>query len=150
MWVNLQALQTDNAGEFIGKKWTKMVQDSGFNHYTSAPYAPSMNSYAERVIRTIIGHASAMLWAAGLKEEFWALAAKASVYLLIRSSHSGLDNSTPHEMWFKVRPHLGHVRIWGCRTWAAVSPGPHTLPSQALEICGFYLDKFQVSHLPPA
>ena len=117
--LRLQALQTDNAGEFLGKKWTKMVQDAGFNHYTSAPYAPSMNSYAERVIRTVVGHASSMLWTAGIREDFWALAAKASVYLLNRSPHKGLD-ITPYEMWFNTKPHLGHIRTWGCRAWAAV------------------------------
>ena len=117
--LRLQALQTDNAGKFLGKKWTKMVQDARFNYYISAPYAPSMNSYAERVIRTIAGHASAMLWTAGIREDFWELAAKASVYLLNRSPHKGLD-STPYEKRFNKKPHLGHIRIWGCRAWAAV------------------------------
>jgi len=52
--------------------------------------------------------------------EFWALAAKASVYLLNRSPYSGLEESTPHEMWFKQKPHVGHIRVWGCRAWSAV------------------------------
>lgn len=81
----LYRLQTDNAGEFLGQKWTKMCQDGGILHYTTAPYGPSMNSYAERVIRTVVNHASSMLWTAGVQVEFWALAAKASVYLLNRT-----------------------------------------------------------------
>ena len=52
--------------------------------------------------------------------EFWALAAKASVYLLNHSLHSGLDNTTPHEMWFGKKPHVGHIRVWVCRAYAAV------------------------------
>ena len=111
----LLTLQTDNAGEFMGKKWTKMCQDFGITHFTSAPYGPSMNSYAERVLRTVVGHASSMLWTAGVQVEFWALAAKASVYLLNRSPHSGLDDSAPYEMWHKAKPHVGHIRTWGCR-----------------------------------
>ena len=43
----LLILQTDNAGEFIGKKWTKVCQDEWILHYTTAPYGPSMNLYAE-------------------------------------------------------------------------------------------------------
>jgi len=31
-----------------------------------------------------------------------------------------LEETTPHEMWFKEKPHLGHIRVWGCRAWAAV------------------------------
>jgi len=116
----LLILQTDNAAEFIGKKWMKVYQDEGISYYTTAPYGPSMNSYAERVIRSIVNHASSMLWMAGIREEFWALAAKASAYLLNRSPHSGLEECTPHEMWFKQKPHVGHIRVWGCRAWSAV------------------------------
>ena len=116
----LLTLQTDNAGEFMGKKWTKMCQDFGITHFTSAPYGPSMNSYAERVLRTVVGHASSMLWTAGVQVEFWALAAKASVYLLNRSPHSGIEDSTPYEMWHKIKPHVGYIRTWGCRAWAAI------------------------------
>ena len=49
-----------------------------------------------------------------------ALAAKASLYLLNRPPHSGLDDSTPYEMWHKTKPHVGHIRTWGCRAWAAI------------------------------
>jgi len=107
----LLILQTDNAGEFIGKKWTKLCQDEGISHYTTAPYGPSMNSYAECVIWSIVNHASSMLWTVEIKEKFWALAAKASVYLLNRSPHSGLEESIPHEMWFKQKPHVGHIKV---------------------------------------
>ena len=81
------------------KKWTKVCQDEGMTHYTTARYGTSLDSYAEQVIRTIVEHASTMLWMAGIKEEFWALAAKASVYPLNGSPRSGLEGSTPHEMW---------------------------------------------------
>ena len=110
----LYCLQTDNAGEFLGQKWTKMCQDGGILHYMTAPYGLNMNSYAERVIRTVVNHTSSILWTAGVQVEFWALAAKASVYLLNRSAHSGLDNTTPHKMWFGKKPHVGHIRVWGC------------------------------------
>jgi len=40
----LLILQTDNAGEFIGKLWTKVCQNEGIIHYTTAPYRPSSRS----------------------------------------------------------------------------------------------------------
>lgn len=105
----------------MGKKWTSYCQQEGIEHYTCAPYGPSMNSYAERVIKTIVNHAPSMLWHAGIAEDFWALAVKASVYLLNRSPHSGLGGEcTPYEMWYKKKPHVGHVRTWGCRAYAAI------------------------------
>ena len=80
-----------------------------------------MNSYVERVIKSIVTHASAMLWHSGVKEDMWALAAKASVYLHNRVPNRSLPNEiTPHEMWYGTIPHVGHIRVWGCRAWAAV------------------------------
>lgn len=67
----LLTLQTDHAGEFMGKKWTKMCQDFGITHFTSAPYGPSMNSYAERILRTVVGYVSSMRLTAGVQVEFW-------------------------------------------------------------------------------
>ena len=117
----LLVIQSDNAKEFVGKKWTKFCQSNGIEHITSQPYAPGMNSYVERVIRTIVNHASIMLWASGVSEAFWALACKASAYLLNRSPHSSLDdNITPYESWHGKKPHVGHIRVWGCRAYAAV------------------------------
>ena len=115
----LLVLQTDNAAEFIKKKWTKLCQDNGIEHITTQPYAPSMNSYVERVIRTIVEHASTMLWTAGIDENCWALACKASAYLLNRSPHSSLE-VTPYEIWHGKKRHVGHIRMWGCRAYAAI------------------------------
>ena len=133
-------LQTDNAAEFVGKKWTKLCQDNGIEHITTQPYAPSMHSYVERVIRTIVEHASTMLWTAGINENFWALACKASAYLLNRSPHTCLD-VTPYEMWHGRKPHVGHIRIWGCRAYAAILKEKRTKFDSKSKDCilvGFY------------
>jgi len=45
------------------------MNTTGIEHITCAPYASSMNSYVERVIKSITGHASAMLWRAGVRED---------------------------------------------------------------------------------
>lgn len=113
-------LQSDNAGEFLGKQWTKYCQDSGIKHITCAPYAPGMNSMVERLIKSLTEHASSMLWHANIDEKFWALAVKASLYLHNRTPCRTLNGFTPYEKWHGKPPHVGHVRIWGCSAWAAV------------------------------
>jgi len=111
--VRILVLRTDNGEEFI---WKAFVKWTGIEHITCAPYASSMNSYVERVIKSIIGHVSAMLWHAGIQEDMWALAAKASTYLHNRVSNKSLEGEvTPYEMWTGRKPHVGHIRIWGCR-----------------------------------
>lgn len=138
----LRVIQSDNAKEFVGKKWTAFCQNNGIEHITSQPYAPSMNSYVERVIRTIVNHASTMLWSSVVNESFWALACKASTYLLNRSSHSSLDNNiTPYELWHGTKPHVGHIRIWGCRAYAAIPKERRTKfdnKSRDCVLIGFY------------
>ena len=135
-------LQSDNGGEFGGKEFTKWTQDSGIEHITCAAYASSMNSYVERVIKSIITHASAMLWHAGVREDMWALAAKASVYLHNRVPNRSLPNEvTPYELWHGSIPHVGHIRVWGCRAWAAIPKKKRTKwDSKSAEsiLVGFY------------
>ena len=136
----LLVIQSDNAKEFVGKKWTSFCQNNGIEHIISQPYGPSMNSYVERVIRTIVSHASTMVWAAEVNEDFWALACKASTYLLNRSPHSSID-CTPYESWFGKKPHVGHIRIWGCRAYAAVPKDRRSKFDTKLRDCilvGFY------------
>jgi len=82
--LNILTLQTDNGREFTGKAFVKWVQETGIEHITCAPYTPSMNSYVESAIKSIIGHALAMLWHAGVQEDMWVLPAKASTYLYNR------------------------------------------------------------------
>lgn len=57
----LLMLQTVNAGEFMAKKCTQVCQDVEMTNFTTATNGRHMNSYAERVIRTILEHASTML-----------------------------------------------------------------------------------------
>ena len=90
-------------------------RNRGIEILFTAGYTPNMNSIAERAIRTIIEHASSLLWAANLPVGFWACAVKTSVYLLNRSPHSALDGLTPYQAWYGNKPNLGNLRVFGCR-----------------------------------
>lgn len=67
-------LHSGNGGEFASREFAKWTQDTGIEHITCAPYASSMNSYVERVIKSIGTHASAMVWHSGVREDMWVLA----------------------------------------------------------------------------
>ena len=151
----LLVLQTDGGGEFTAKEFTEWTQDSGINHMICAPYASSMNLYVERVIKSIISHASAMLWYVGVGANLWALAAKASAYLHNRVLDRRLPGEiTPYEMWHGsgMKPHVGHIRVWGCRAWAAVLKEKWTKWQSKSSECilvGFYDTKnlYQLWHI---
>ena len=86
---------------------------------TTQPYTPDMNGTAERVIRNIVEHASAMLWSSFLGLCFWYEAVKSAVYLKNRSPH-GAHDRTPFELWTGTVPSLAHLGIFGCRCYALV------------------------------
>ena len=114
-------LHVDMDGEWISNKIRANCRNTGVEILYTAGYAPNMNSIAERAIRTIIEHASALLWAASLPVGFWVCAVKTSVYLLNRSPHSALpDCITPFEAWHGRPPNIGHLRIFGCKAAAHI------------------------------
>lgn len=108
-------------GKYIGNDLRTHLRNHGVALLLTQPYAPQMNSLAERMIRTVIEHASAMLWCAMLPVGFWACATKCSVFLLNRSPASSLPEAmTPYEAWYGQKPNLGFLKVFGCRAAAHV------------------------------
>ena len=108
-------------GEYISNDFRLHLRNKGISLFLTQPYAPQMNSLSERMMRTIIEHASSMLWCAMLPVGFWSYATQCSVFLLNRSPASALPNSiTPYEAWFGLKPNLGFLKVFGCRAAAHV------------------------------
>ena len=104
----------DIGGEWVSNDMRGHCRNRGIELLFTAGYTPNMNSIAERAIRSIIEHASSLLWAATLPVGFWVCAVRTSTYLLNRSPHSALD-VTPYEVWYGRPPNLGHLRVFGCK-----------------------------------
>lgn len=49
-----------------------------------------------------------------IEKNMWGEAVQAAVYLLNRSPTSCIQNITPAELWYKVKPDVGKLRIFGC------------------------------------
>lgn len=113
-------LHVDVGGEWVSGDMRAHCRNRGIEILFTSGYAPNMNSIAERSIRSIIEHASSLLWAAFLPVGFWVCAVRTSVYLLNRSPHSALNGMTPFEAWFGKLPNLGHLRVFGCKAAAHI------------------------------
>ncbi|GKE41266.1 zinc finger, CCHC-type containing protein [Tanacetum coccineum] len=55
-----------------------------------------------------------MLSYSGLSEGFWGEAMLTAYYLLNRVPNKR-NKTTPYELWYKKRPNLSYLRVWGCR-----------------------------------
>ena len=51
----------------------------------------------------------------------WAEAARKTVYVHNRISHSALGNKTPKEMFSGEKPEVSHLKIFGCPVYIHIS-----------------------------
>jgi hypothetical protein len=109
----LKAIRSDNAPEFI--KMSKELQKEGIRIELTVPYTPSQNGVAERLNRTLITKARAMLVAAELPSQLWVEAVHVACYLknlTLTNTDAGLKS--PEELWTGRSLNLGHLRTFGC------------------------------------
>ncbi|KAL0417138.1 UNVERIFIED_CONTAM: Retrovirus-related Pol polyprotein from transposon TNT 1-94 [Sesamum latifolium] len=86
----------------------------GIIHETTAPYTPQQNGVSERKNRVLKEMVNSMLSYSGLSDGFWGEAMLTACYLLNRVPNKR-NKVTPYELWYKKKPNLNYLRIWGCR-----------------------------------
>ncbi|GJX81209.1 zinc finger, CCHC-type containing protein [Tanacetum coccineum] len=107
----IKTLRTDRGGEYYDPVFFQSV---GIIHETTAPYTPQQNGVAERKNRALKEMVNSMLSYSGLSEGFWGEAMLTACYLLNRVPNKR-NKTTPYELWYKKRPNLAFLRVWGCR-----------------------------------
>lgn len=110
-------IYSDNGSEYKNENLTTWLQDRGINHGFSAPYTPQQNGLIEREIRTVLDSARTMLLKANLTQQLWAEAVSTAVYLLNRVPTRNNPETTPYELWFKLKPNLKHLKVFGQRAF---------------------------------
>ena len=116
----IQFIRSDNGGEFIGQQWAQLLTWLGIQRQLTSPYSPHQNGVVERLNRTIGESTRAMLHYAGLPERFWTLASQAAVYINNRLPSKATGKLTPYQLWHGKRPHIGHIRTFGCLVYTLV------------------------------
>ena len=108
-----KAIRLDRGKEFLNvSTW---CQEKGIEIQKTAPYSPSQNGIAERMNRTLVEIARAMI--RGLPEFLWEYAIAHASYLRNRASTNSLKSGTPYEKWFKKKPNISHLREFGTPVW---------------------------------
>ena len=88
-------------------------------HETSVAHCPQQNGVAERMNRTLLDSARAMVYHAKLSKVFWAEAVNTAAYIRNRvvTSTSG---KTSYERWYGRISDVSHFRVFGCIAYAHV------------------------------
>ncbi|KXZ41602.1 hypothetical protein GPECTOR_370g152 [Gonium pectorale] len=125
-------LQTDRGRELISGELEAYLESKGMWHDLSAPYTPQLNGKAERLNRTLLSKARAMIFESGLSLGHWGWAIETANVLRNRLPVTGRDK-TPWELFFGVRPVVSHLRVFGSTAYAL---RPEDLRSSKMEPTG--------------
>nr|GEV18837.1 zinc finger, CCHC-type [Tanacetum cinerariifolium] len=107
----VKTLRADRGGEYYDHVYFQYV---GIIHETTAPYTPQQNGIAERKNRALKEMVNSMLSYSSLGEGFWGEAMLTTCYMLNKVPNKR-NKTTPYELWYKKRPNLAFLRVWGCR-----------------------------------
>lgn len=118
--LKVSTVRSDNEGEFTSNEFKDFCRKRGISCELTASYNPEMNGVAERANRTLCEKAHCMLKDSGLDERFWSDAILTSTYLTNRTCTEALGNRTQFEIWFKRKPDLSHLRVFGCIAYAHI------------------------------
>ena len=108
-----KVIRSDRGGEYTTSILRKFYSEQGIKAEYTAGYAPQQNGVAERKNRSLSEMALCMLLDAGMPRKFWAEAVNTAAYIQNRLPTTAI-NSTPFEIWFKKKPDLKHMKVFGC------------------------------------
>ena len=120
MCQKIAALRTDNGGEYLSKEFEEYLKLKGIRHELTIAHTPEQNGVAERMNRTLMESARAMIAHAGLSNEYWAEAVATAVYLKNRTTSAVKEGMTPYEKWYKRKPDISHLKVFGCVAYAHI------------------------------
>ncbi|KXJ62430.1 hypothetical protein RP20_CCG010088 [Aedes albopictus] len=117
----ISRLKCDNGGEYRAKRFKKFCKSKGIQIEWTVPYTPEQNGLSERMNRTLVEKARAMLDDSAIDRKFWGQAVLTAAYLTNRSPTSALEaNQTPYELWESKKPDVSNIRVFGCDAYVHV------------------------------
>lgn len=110
-------IRCDNGGEYANTNFRQWCKNKGIVLDFTIPYTPQHNGKAERLNRTLLEKARALIFDANINKEFWGEAVYVATYLLNRSPTETLEK-TPIECWTGTKPDLSRLQIFGSIAYA--------------------------------
>lgn len=116
----IKRLRCDNGKEYLNRDVYDVIRDKGIFLEPCPPYIHELNGTAERYNRTIMDSARCLLYEAKVNRKFWPEVVKAACYLKNRTIANTIENKTPFEIFFKRRPDISHLRLYGSKVFVRV------------------------------
>ena len=110
----MHVIRTDNGTEYTSEIFNNFCEEVSIEHQLTVPYTPQQNGVVEKKNRTLMEMTRYLLHEKGLPKKFRVEAANTVVFLLNRLSTKALQKNTPFEAWFRYKPLLLNLKIFGC------------------------------------
>src|SRR5690606_38013407 len=117
--ASVKVLRSDNGGEYTSNAFKSHL---GIVHQTSCLYTPQQNGVAERKNKHLMEVARSMMFHSNVPKRFWSDDVQIACYLINRVPTKILKNLSPFEVLNKNKPHIDHLRVFGCLCYCLV-PG---------------------------
>ena len=118
--ITTHAIRVDRGTEFVNKDLQDWCHTKGMEIQLTAPYSPSQNGIAERMNRTLVELARAMLTASKLPEFLWEPAVANAAYIRNRAYTTSIRDKTPYQAWNGTKPNVSHLREFGAPVWVLI------------------------------
>jgi hypothetical protein len=143
----IKVLRSDRGGEFLNGVLQSICDQAGIRRQFTAPYTPQQNGVVERKNRTVMEMTRALMKSMKIPEKFWAEAVRHAVYLINRLPTKAMGSRTPYEAWNGKRPHLGHLRVFGCKGHVkTVKPYLKKLDDRSMPMIYFGIEEGSKAH----
>ncbi|GBE78927.1 predicted protein [Sparassis crispa] len=129
--AKIKAVQDDKGGEYMSNAFIQFTQEAGIERRHTTRNRPQQNGVAERANRTMDNDITAMLAESKLPPSFWGECIASMVHVWNRLPTAVVKGATPYELWYKRKPDVSHLRVWGCTAYVHVQKdqriglGPH-------------------------
>lgn len=130
---SIKAVRTDGAKEYTGGRFAEIVRSSGIHHEKSVARCPQQNGLSERKNRTLVEMMRCLLDEAKFPDSLWAEAVQTANYIRNRCPTRALNEVTPSEMMWGIKPSLGHLRVFGCRAVSLAKDQLNKIHSKGIE-----------------
>ncbi|KAH9521372.1 hypothetical protein DERF_005036 [Dermatophagoides farinae] len=112
----IKAIRSDNAREFLSKKFQSFLIFHGIQHQKSVPYCHQQNGVAERSIQKMTTIARSLLVQSNAPLRLWAQAIGTAVHIANRTPHQKI-NDIPFRRLFNKLPGVNHFHVFGSKVF---------------------------------
>ena len=109
----IKFLRSDRWGEYSSYEFGLHLKQCGIVSQLTPHGTPQRNGVSEHCNRTLLDMVRSMMSLTVLPLLFWGYALETAAFMLNRAPSKSVE-MTPYEPWFRNKPKLSFLKVWGC------------------------------------